>query len=259
MMFDKQGNRSPLLVAGLLIFGTGIFGDGIFGRAVPASAQTTATVDERIKALEQERDELKKQNGLLELRLKQLQASVNKQVTDALGPNVAAGQGSATPPAPHPPGEPPVTTPPSAVPFNYLQAAPWRTGPPFTRTAGLFSPLQSPVDLVSLAVGYQDALAQLRTARQKRERKDKETADVQSAESKVKLLRSMTQALREQLAGEVDRMHKLSAIHAVPTMDVRNLDTKLQILDLILAQDPDAGPGSKEPPADKTATPAKAG
>jgi hypothetical protein len=258
MMSDKRANRSPWLVAGLLIFGAVIFGTVIFGRAFPASAQNPATADERIKALEHERDELKKQNGLLELRLKQLQASVNKQVSEALGPNVAV-QANATPPAPHPPGEPPVTTPPSVVPFNYLQAAPWRTGPPFTRTAGLFSPLQSPVDLVSLAVGYQDALAQLRAARQKRDGKDKETAEVQSAESKVRLLRSMTQALREQLAGEVDRMHKLSAIHAVPTMDVRNLDTKLQILDLILAQDPDAGPGSKETPADKTPTPAKAG
>jgi hypothetical protein len=53
-------------------------------------------------------------------------------------------------------------------------------------------------------------------------------------------------------------MHKLSAIHAVPSMDVRNLDTKLRILDLILASDPDAGPVSNEPAGEKPAAPAKA-
>jgi hypothetical protein len=64
--------------------------------------------------------------------------------------------------------------------------------------------------------------------------------------------------MRDQLADQVDRMHKLSAIHAVPSMDVRNLETKLQILDLILGQDPDAGPVSSGTASEKATKPSKA-
>jgi hypothetical protein len=46
----------------------------------------------------------------------------------------------------------------------------------------------------------------------------------------------------------------LSAVHAIPTMDVRNLDAKLKILDLILASDPEAGPAATDSPTD-TANP----
>lgn len=67
-------------------------------------------------------------------------------------------------------------------------------------------------------------------------------------------MRSMTKAMREAMAEQVDQMHKLSAVHAIPTMDVRNLDAKLKILDLILAGDPEAGPASTDSPTD-TANP----
>ena len=224
-----------------------------------STAQDAKSTDDRIKALECERDELKKRNGILELRLKQLQATVNQQVTDALGPNLV-GQGNGPPPVPHPPGEPASSSAAVTPPINYFQAAPWRSiGPPFTRSAGIFSPLQSPVDLVSLSVAYQDALGELRRFRQaKTSKENRPSVDLESAEAKVRLLRSITKAVRDQLAEEVDRMHKLSAIHAVPSMDVRNLDTKLRILDLILSQDPDAGPVSGEPAGEKPAAPAKA-
>jgi hypothetical protein len=219
-----------------------------------ATAQDAKPADDRIKALERERDGLKKRNGVLELRLKQLQATVNNQVTEALGPSLG-GQGDEPPPAPHPPGEPAISGAPVAPPVSYFQAAPWRSiGPPFTRSAGIFSPLQSPVDLVSLSVAYQDALGELRRSRQTKVFKENRPGvDVDTAEGKVRILRSITKAVRDQLAEEVDRMHKLGAVHAVPSMDVRNLDTKLRILDLILAQDPDAGPVSGEPTSEKPA------
>jgi hypothetical protein len=217
-------------------------------------AQDAKPTDERIRALERERDELRKRNGVLELRLKQLQATVNQQVTDALGTS-ADGRVGEPPPAPHPPGEPPVTAAP-VLPRSSYQVPYWRPiGPPFTRSAGIFSPLQQPVDLVSLSVAYQDALSELRRARERGESKvakeNHPSADAESAESKVRLLRSITKAMRDQLADEVDRMHKLGAIHVVPSMDVRNLETKLQILDLILTQDPGASPAATAPTGEK--------
>jgi hypothetical protein len=226
-----------------------------------STAQDGKSTDERIKALEHERDLLKKRNGVLELRLKQLQASVNQQVTEALGPLGDERPGEPAP-VPQPPGEPPVTAAPVPPLASYSYQPPyWRSiGPPFTRTAGVFSPLQQPVDLVTLSVAYQDALAASRRVRETKEAKDAArtgSADAESAESKVRLLRSITKAVRDQLADQVDRMHKLSAIHAVPTMDVRNLDTKLQILDLILAQDPEAGPVSNQSASESTVKPNK--
>jgi hypothetical protein len=221
------------------------------------SAQNATSTEDRVKVLERERDELKKRNGVLELRLKQLQATVNKQVTDALGPALA-GPGGEPPPVPHPPGEPPVTVTPVPPSISSYQMAYWRgLGPPGSRLAGIFSPLQQPVDLVTLGVAYQDALRELQRARQDKDPKAKQpSVELDSAERKVGLLRSITKTIRDQLADEVDRMHRLEAIHAVPAMDVRNLDTKLRILDLILAQDPDAGPVSNEPK--KPAAPPKA-
>ncbi len=223
-------------------------------RPALASAPSAPPADERIKALERERDELKRRNGVLELRLKQLQATVNKQVTDALGPPLGS-QSTEPPPVPHPPGEPASNASPlTPSPISYLQTAPWRSmGPLSARSAGIFSPLQSPVDLVSLAVAYQDALGEVRKAHRTKDSKENQpSAELDSAERKVQLLRSITKAMRDQLTEEVDRMHKLGSVHAVPMMDVRNLDTKLRIIDLILTQDPDAGPVSNDSATEKS-------
>jgi hypothetical protein len=218
-------------------------------------AASRSSDDHRIKALQRERDELKQRNGLLELRLKQLQATVNKLINETLD-TLPADQAGATPPVPHPPGEPPATDRPlTPTAYQLLQ---WRSvGPPFTRNAGLFSPLQQPLDVVNLAVAYQDALAELRRIRDPQPASSHTSkADLDSARNKVRLLRSITTTVRDELADEVDRMHKLSAVHAVPTMDVRNLDSKLKIINLILAEDPDASPTSNgsgaENPTKKT-------
>ena len=236
--FNSDCAEGPALAL-LTVLSIGLVGPSM------SLAQDAKSTDDRIKALERERDELKKRNGLLELRLKQLQATVNTQVSDALQ-HSGGGPGEA-PPLPHPPGEPPVTAAPVPSAIGSYQTSYWRPiGPPFTRSAGIFSPLQQPVDLVTLSVAYQDALGELRRARKSKETGMTASRDVDSAESKVRLLRSITKAMRDQLSEEVDRMHKLGALHAVPAMDVRNLETKLRILDLILGQDPGAGPASND-------------
>jgi hypothetical protein len=234
-----------LLVASLLL-----------GRPSRTSAQNAASADERLKALEHERDDLKKRNGVLELRLKQLQATVNQQVRDALAPALD-GPANASPPTPHPPGEAPSNAPPSPPVTNPFALFPRRMiGPDYNRFTAIVSPLQSPADVVGLAVAYQDALGEQRRARQAKDSKENRPGlDVESAESKVRMLRSITKIVRDQIAGEVDRMHKLGAVHAIPMMDVRNMDTKLKILDLILAQDPDAGPVSNEPTSEQPIKP----
>jgi hypothetical protein len=217
-----------------------------------STAQDAKPADDRIKALERERDELKKRNGILELRLKQLQATVNKQITEALEPSLGDGI-SAAPPVPQPPGESSSSAAPVTVPTNPLTPPYWRpVAPPYSRFPGIGS-LQSPVDVVGLAVAYQDALGEVQKSRRLRDAKEnRPPAAPDPAESKVRLLRSITATLRDQVAGEVDRVRKLAAIHAVPVVDVRNLDARLKILDLILAQDPDAEPRTA-PAGDKPA------
>jgi hypothetical protein len=258
MLARFRSNWSPAAIPALALLAAVLVLNRPSGARAQNAVPAPAPTDDRVKALERERDELKRRNGVLELRMKQLQATVNKVVGDTLDPILSAQPG-APPPAPHPPGEPPVTSPPLSPSLNAYPMVSWRSlGPPYTRSAGIFSPLQQPFDLVSLAIAYQDGLAELRKARQAKETASGSSADVESADGKVRLLRSMTKAARDQLAEEVDRMHKLGAIHAVPMMDVRNLETKLKILDLILAQDPDAGAVASEPAAAKPAQPAKA-
>jgi hypothetical protein len=226
-------------------------------RPMPVTAQSAATSEERLKAVERERDELKKRNGVLELRLKQLQATVNKEVTEALRP--LREEATAVPPTPHPPAETATGAGPATAATN--SGTPyWRqTWPTSPRFAGLPPALQSPVDVIGLAVAYQDALGELqKTRRTKDSKQSGSAADVDPAERKVRLLRSITMTLRDQAAAEVDRVRKLAAVHAVPVIDLRNLDAKMKILDLILAQDPDAGPMPTEAASAKPAAPAKA-
>ncbi|HEV7999948.1 MAG TPA: hypothetical protein VGP63_08720 [Planctomycetaceae bacterium] len=227
-------------------------------RPMPVTAQSAATSEERLKAVERERDELKQRNGVLELRLKQLQAIVNKEVTDALRP--LREEPSAAPPTPHPPSETATGAGPATPATNSAGTPYWRqTWPTSPRFAGLPPALQSPVDVIGLAVAYQDALGALQKTHRGKDAKDSASAaDVDPAERKVRLLRSITMTLRDQAAAEVDRVRKLAAVHAVPVIDLRNLDAKMKILDLILAQDPDAGPMPTESASAKPAVPAKA-
>jgi hypothetical protein len=224
-------------------------------RPTVATAQSTASTDARLKALERERDELKQRNGVLELRLKQLQATVDKQVTEALAP-FSGDQAAAAPPTPHPPDEPPSGAAPVATQTNSFGTPYWRqTWPAYPRFGGPPPALQSPIDVVGLAIAYQDALSELQKARRGKDAKEAAAAaNLDPAERKVRLLRSITMTLRDQAAAEVDRVRKLAAIHAVPVVDLRNLDAKMKILDLILAQDPDAGPMSTQSTHEKPAT-----
>jgi hypothetical protein len=113
--------------------------------------------------------------------------------------------------------------------------------------------------VIGLAVAYQDALGAVQKARQGKDAKEAAASgDLDPTERKVRLLRSITMTLRDQAAAEVDRVRKLAAVHAVPVIDLRNLDAKMKILDLILAQDPDAGPMPTEAASAKPAAPAKA-
>ncbi len=251
MFRDRSNSRSPNQKTSLLL----LLAVTLFcARATSAGAQDAAAPEDRIKALEHERDELKKRNSLLELRLRQLQTSIDRTVTETLD-TATLDRSNAVPPVPHPPGEPAANGTPVPPAIGSFPVASWRTlGPPHSRMAGVFSPLQQPLDLVSLAVAYQDALSGLRRARAAKEFLPNRASEVESAVEKVRLMRSMTKAMREAMAEQVDQMHKLSAVHAIPTMDVRNLDAKLKILDLILAGDPEAGPASTDSPTD-TANP----
>ncbi len=228
-----------------------------FVRPVPVRAQSAATTDERLKAVERERDELKKRNGVLELRLKQLQATVNKEISDALRP--AQDELVAAPPTPHPPPESPAGTAPTTPATNSTGIPYWRaTAAVYPRFGGIPPALQSPVDVIGLAVAYQDALSEFQKTRRPKESKDgRSIGDVDPAERKVRLLRSITMTLRDQAAAEVDRVRKLAAVHAVPVVDLRNLDAKMKILDLILAQDPDAGPMPAQSTNEKPTRPVK--
>jgi hypothetical protein len=104
-------------------------------------------------------------------------------------------------------------------------------------------------------VAYQDAISEAQKSRPAKDSKEsRSSADLDRAERKVRLLRSITMTLRDQAAAEIDRVRKLAAVHAVPVVDIRNLDAKMKILDLILAQDPDAGPMSPQSTNEKPAT-----
>jgi hypothetical protein len=226
-------------------------------RPMPVMAQNAATTEERLKAVERERDELKKRNGVLELRLKQLQATVNKEVTEALQP--AREELTAAPPTPHPPPESPAGSVPATPAATSIGIPYWRaTAAVYPRFAGIPPALQSPVDVIGLAVAYQDALGEFQKTRRPKESKEgRSIGDVDPAERKVRLLRSITMTLRDQAAAEVDRVRKLAAVHAVPVVDLRNLDAKMKILDLILAQDPDAGPMPAQSASEKPTKPVK--
>jgi hypothetical protein len=214
------------------------------GEESPAQSPVKESLDERLKAVERERDELKKRNADLELRLKQLQATVDNLVHQALGEQ---------PPAPPTPLPPPATMFPRRVP-----------GPVFARFPPMFPPFRGTVDPVELAVAFSDALGEREaarpafdTAKQKPStgnggtRPDVDTATPAQwlkANRKVQLLRNIITTARQVAADEAERMRKLGAVHAVSVSEVRNAEARLKILDEILATDPEA----PKTPADST-------
>lgn len=210
--------------------------------AAPSAADNSA--DERLKAVERERDELKKRNADLEQRLKQLQASVDDQVHQALGEAAA----SATPG---------FAVPPSAGTYPRRLS-----GPYFSQFRPIFSPFSGSPDPIELAVAFSDALGEkeaakpaLEGARQKLTTGrgvttfdvEAATAQLQRAQRKVQLLRKIITTARAVAADEAERLRGLGAVRAVSMAEVRNADARLKILDEILASDPEAPPKPTSP------------
>jgi hypothetical protein len=210
----------------------------------PSQASSEKSAVEKLKEVERERDELKKRNADLELRLKQLQAAVDDQVHQALGE----------------------TVPPHAFAFPPSGAMSTRqpVGPFISRFRPMFPPFNGMPDTVELAIAFSDALGEKETARPALEAAkqkvnlghgatsfDVETASAQfaRAERKVRLLRSMVTTSRDVAADEAERIRRLGAVHAVALAEVRNAEARLKMLDEILASDPDAvAKSSKVPP-----------
>jgi cell division septum initiation protein DivIVA len=208
-----------------------------------AQPQVGESVDEQLKALQRERDDLKRRNADLELRLKQLQATVDSLVHQALGEQPAA------PPAPLPPAA-------GLFPRQAL-------GPVITRFRPMFPPFPGIVDPVELATAFSDALGEKEAARPALDAAqqkasagnggtkvdvDAASARLHKASRKVQLLRNILTTARQVAADEAERMRRLGAVHAVSVAEVRNADARLKIFDEILAADPDA----VKTPADAT-------
>jgi hypothetical protein len=261
-MFQKPSQGVVLLAVATVL----VWSSRAIAQTVPTADRAN---DERLKTVERDRDELRVRNSELENRLRQLQATVDKLVSDAVrSPHATPSAdlpSSARPPEANPPDDqstgagtnksgpnptiasPPVTLP-SAPAINPVDPL-IRRRPYYSPFGPITSPLQAPADLVSLAVAYQEALADHQKAAQSGEAK-RFWPNFSPTERKVRLLRSITTTIRDMVTDEVERIHKLAAVHAVPMMDVRNMETKLRILDLILAQDPDA-PSETKPPTEK--------
>jgi hypothetical protein len=202
------------------------------------AAQSTGdkSIEDKLKEVERERDDLKRRNAELEQRLKQLQATVDDQVHQALG---EGGEGVRA-----------YAFPPPAGAFG-------RRGPrPFvSQYRPMFPSFGALPDPVELAIAFSDALGEkgvakpaLDAAKQRVELGrggsttdvDAASARLSAADRKVRLLRGIVTTARAVAAEDVERLRKLGAVHAVAAVDVRNAEAKLKILDDILAMDPES-------------------
>jgi hypothetical protein len=211
----------------------------------PAQSAGEKSVDEKLKAVERERDELKGRNADLELKLKQLQATVDNLVHQALGER---------------PATPPFSPPPSAGSYS-----PRPQGPFVTRFRPMFSPFSGLPDPLELAIAFSNALGEREAAKPALEAAKVKvgmgrggsrfdvaaSAQLLTAERKVRLLRNIVATARRVAADEAERVRKLGAVRAVSMAEVRNAEARLKILDEILASDPDA-PKTPAVPATST-------
>jgi hypothetical protein len=244
----KSRQQAVFCCLGLSIFlgGSGpAFAQDAIKAAVPAQSAGEKSVEENLKEMERERDDLKRRNADLEQRLKQLQASVDNQVHQALGEPENARAYSFQPPA-----------------GMYGRRMPV----PFVGQFRPVFPFGGLPDPVELAISYSDALGEKDTARpalQAAKQKvdlgrggsvtdvDAATARLAAAERKVRLLRSIVTTARAVAAEDVERMRKLGAVRAVSIAEVRNAEARLKILDEILSSDPEAAAksASANPPS----------
>jgi hypothetical protein len=204
------------------------------------------SVEQRLKEIERERDELKRRNAELEQRLKQVQASVDDQVHQALA---------------EPQGPRAYAFPPQGGTFSRRMS-----GPFVSQFRPMFPPFSGIPDPVELAISYSDALGEkdaakpaLDAAKQKVDLGrggtaldvDAAAARLSAAERKVRLLRNIVTTARTVAAEDVERMRKLGAVRAVSVAEVRNAEARLKILEDILAMDSDAATSkpANAPPA----------
>ena len=121
----------------------GLVGSRLFAADDESKAQASApsggvkSVEEKLKEVERERDDLKKRNAELEQRLKQVQASVDDQVHQALT---------------EPPGPRAYAFPPQGGTFGRRMS-----GPFVSQFRPMFPPFSGMSDPVELAISYSDA------------------------------------------------------------------------------------------------------
>lgn len=209
----------------------------------PTPTAGEKSVDDRLKEVERERDDLKQRNADLEQRLKQLQATVDDQVHQALGE----------------PQGPRAFVPPPGGAFGRRFAGPFvsQFRPVFPSFGGMPDP-------VELAISYSDALGEKEAAKPAlvaaKQRVslgrggtaadvDAASARLSAAERKLRLLRSIVTTARGVAADDVERMRKLGAVRAVSVAEVRNAEARLKFLDEILNSDPEAKSKPANPPA----------
>jgi hypothetical protein len=254
-----RGWRHLTTVIGLGLASNGLLGSFAWSaedqqKVDKSSAQTAPaeSANEKLDAVVRERDELKRRNAHLELRLKQLQTAVDGLVHQAL---------SEQPPVS------PSPLPPSAgvLPRPY-------SGPIITRFRPIYPLFPGTMDPVELATAFGDALGEreaakhvIDAAKQKGPAAkghvvfdaDAAAGQLLKAKRKVQLLRTIIMTARKVAAEEADRMRKLGAVHAVSVAEVRNAEARLTILDQILAADPEPPTPPAGPPASRETIPTK--
>jgi hypothetical protein len=209
----------------------------------PAQSAGDKSIEDKLKDVERERDDLKRRNADLEQRLKQLQASVDDQVHQALGEREGVRAYGFSPQA-----------------GTFGRRMP---GPFVSQYRPMFPPFGGMPDPVELAVSYSDALGEkqvakpeLDAAKQKVDlgrggsatEVDAASARLSAAERKVRLLRNITTTARAVAADDVERMRKLGAVRAVSVAEIRNAEARLKFLDEILASDPESTSKPVNPP-----------
>jgi hypothetical protein len=244
----RTGSRRTLvlflgLVIGLVGFAVSAAQDESKAKP-PAQSAGDKSIDDKLKEVERERDDLKRRNAELEQRLKQLQASVDDQVHQALGEREGARA---------------YAFPPQAGTFGRRMP-----GPYVSQFRPMFPPFGGLPDPVELAISYSDALGEkeaakpaLDAAKQKVDLGrggsatdvDAASARLSAAERKVRLLRNIVSTARAVAAEDVERMRKLGAVRAVSVAEIRNAEAKLKILDDILASDAESTSKPLNPPA----------
>jgi hypothetical protein len=193
------------------------------------------STEETLRAVQRERDALKRRNADLEMRLKQLQTTVDNVVRSALGEQ----------PAPRP----------SALPPYGGAYARRPLGPFISRFRPTFPPFGGMPDPVELAVAFSEALGEQESAKPALEAAkqkvangkgatqfdlDAASAQLRAAERKVQLLRTILTTARAVAADEAERMRKLGIAHAITDAEIRNAEARLKIFDEILSADPNA-------------------